>query len=123
MADIPTRVLVVDDNPDDVFAVRRLLRMTDGKMMIDTAASVNDAARLMQTHEYTLIIADHYLLPETGTELLGLARTQQPDAKRILMTGHPRIEVIQEALTRGKIHGFFRKNHEEEAMRVLRANL
>ena len=118
------RALLVDDNPDDRELVRRVLAgLPEFRVKVDEASNVRDAEEQLEEHEYALIIADHYMRPGTGTQLLAVAAQTCPRAKRVLMTGQADLGLVTEAIRAGRVDGVFRKDHPEEARSVVRASL
>jgi DNA-binding NtrC family response regulator len=84
----PERILVVDDEPSILFAYQRLLR-AEG-YFVDSCGELGTALDLVQAHLYYAIITDIRLSGtenSDGVKLLCAVRTQQPDAKTIVVTG------------------------------------
>ena len=84
----PGRILVVDDEPSILFAYQRLLR-AEG-YCVDSCGELGSALDLVQAHLYFAIITDIRLSGSEnsdGVKLLHAVRTQQPDARTIVVTG------------------------------------
>ena len=80
-------VLLVDDEEMVITSIRAYLRLeTDYK--IHGITDPQEAARLLETETVDVVVTD-YLMPKmNGIQLLAKARTAQPEAARVLLTGH-----------------------------------
>ena len=85
-------VLVVDDEPEVLSALRRFFR--DESFSIATAESSELALDLLKTTEIDLIIADERMPVMTGTQLLRKAREYSPRTTRALLTGYPSAAMV-----------------------------
>jgi DNA-binding NtrC family response regulator len=132
------QVLVVDDEPNVLSAVTRdlmvrerfddlhmalLYRATpespmshhDFRFNVHTATSPLQALERAKQASYDVVIAD-YLMPEMdGLHFLEALRQIQPDATRILFSGHADKEVLARAINGSEIYGYIGKPwHEYE---------
>ena len=85
-------VLVVDDEPEVLSAIRRFFR--DESFSIATADSSEAALDLLKTMEIDLLIADERMPVMTGTQLLRKARDCSPGTTRALLTGYPSAAMV-----------------------------
>jgi DNA-binding response OmpR family regulator len=85
-------VLVVDDEPEVLSAIRRFFR--DESFSIATADNSEAALDLLKTTEIDLIIADERMPIMTGTQLLRKARDCSPGTTRALLTGYPSAAMV-----------------------------
>lgn len=72
---VPTNILVVDDKPENVFALEELLRQPDRS--IYTALSGNDALRLLLKHQFALVLLDVEMPDMDGYETAQLMRSAE----------------------------------------------
>jgi signal transduction histidine kinase/CheY-like chemotaxis protein len=80
------RVLVADDEPGVLATVNRLLRRRGAHVIV--AANGIQAKTLLSDGEYQIVLFD-VMMPElTGYQLLPIARSLQPHAKVMLMSGY-----------------------------------
>ena len=98
------RVLVADDQPDVVCALRLLLR-TAG-FDADTASSVQEVRNRLDRHPYDLLLMDLNYARDTtsgheGLELLQEVRARDPLLPVVVMTGWGSIDTAVEAMRRG----------------------
>lgn len=74
------RILVVDDEPDILETIEELLDMCD----LDTAASFEEAKKLIENNSYDLAILD--IMGVSGYDILELARKK--DIPALMLTAH-----------------------------------
>ena len=79
-------VLLVDDEPGVLSALRRTLRREG--LAIETATNGTEALDRVRTGSpVDLVISDHKMPGRTGVELLTAIREESPDTARILLSG------------------------------------
>ena len=78
------RLLVVDDEPDILDFVERAFRR---EFAVERALSVEEALPLLARGTVDVLITDRRMPRRSGAELLDQARSLQPAAVRILLTG------------------------------------
>jgi EAL domain-containing protein (putative c-di-GMP-specific phosphodiesterase class I) len=93
------RVLVVDDEPALRRGISRILRTADYEVAV--AADGGDAARLLETERFDLILTDIDLPGMSGLDLLRHARARGLDSAVMLITGYPAVQTAVEALDNG----------------------
>lgn len=92
-------VLLVDDDPDDVFLVRELLEEIPNLLIsVEVAKSFHEALPLMKENEHDVYLLDYRLGIESGIELL---RQYTPEGPVIMLTGQTDEGVDVEALQAG----------------------
>lgn len=116
------RILLVDDDRTILAATRAILTQLLPGARIDEAASAVQAVALLRQNRYALVLADFYMAWMDGIELLEVARDEQPEARRVLMTGRER-DLAEEAQRRAQIHGFVPKPPTAEKLKPLVADL
>ena len=123
MADMPRPVLVADDQPDVIAALRLLLRSAG----FDTqgASSVDEVRAQLADGEYDAVLMDLNYARDTtsgaeGLDLIADLHATWPDLPLIAMTGWANIETAVEAMRRGA-RGYVPKPWSNEALvQVLR---
>ncbi len=93
------RVLVVDDDPGVRATLERALH--DDGFEIETAASGEEALRMLGTNIFDLVLLDLDLPGLSGLEVLELAPGLQADAPFIILTGHGTVGTAVEAIKLG----------------------
>jgi DNA-binding NtrC family response regulator len=80
-------VLIVDDEEMVITSIRAFLQL-ETEYKVTGLTSPEEAARFLQTNPVDVVVSD-YLMPKmTGLQLLGKAKDLQPEAARVLLTGH-----------------------------------
>jgi signal transduction histidine kinase len=92
-------VLVVDDEPDLVSSIRRILRL-DG-YRVEFAASLRDLTSRLDLTDFFAILLDRKLPDGMSDTLLPELRKRAPDAALIVITGYADLESSLTALRHG----------------------
>lgn len=80
-------VLIVDDEEMVITSIRAFLRL-ETEYSISGFTDPEEAVRHMETHPVDVVVTD-YLMPKmNGIQLLARAKELQPEAARVLLTGH-----------------------------------
>ncbi len=80
-------VLIVDDEEMVITSIRAFLRL-ETDYAIDGFTDPEEAVRRLETHPVDVVVTD-YLMPRmNGIQLLARAKELQPEAARVLLTGH-----------------------------------
>lgn len=116
MSTAPRRILVVDDEENVAKALRRTLKRDGHEVVVASAPS--EALELLKHQQFDLILSDHLMPEMTGLELLKLARDRQPDAVRMMLTGHADMETAINAINQGEIYRFLTKPWDDAELKV-----
>ena len=80
-------VAIVDDEDMVITSVRAFLSL-ETEFDINGFTDPEEAARFLETHPVDVVVSD-YLMPKmNGIQLLTKAKQLQPEAARVLLTGH-----------------------------------
>ena len=109
-------ILVVDDEPDVVKSVQDLLRY-DYKVLGATRA--REAIKLMQDNEIAVVMSDQRMPEMTGVEFLRRARTDHPDAVRLLITGYADIRAVIDAINEGNVYRYITKPWDPDELQTV----
>ena len=101
-----TRLLLVDDDPTVLEALRLLLEQ---RWPIETAGSAAEARAILNEKEIALILADDRMPSESGVDLLAWASLHHPGAVRLLLTGYTDTQQIIRAINEGRVWHYVRK--------------
>jgi CheY-like chemotaxis protein len=82
---MPTRVLVVDDEPRVLASMARCLRLEG--FQVDSAASANGALELCQERSFDVVVLDFIMPGIDGVELLARIRKIRPLVRAIVLSG------------------------------------
>jgi diguanylate cyclase (GGDEF)-like protein/PAS domain S-box-containing protein len=100
-------LLLVDDEPSILSALRRLLRREG--YTIHTATSGAEGLELLARHEVGVVISDARMPEMTGAEFLGRVREMYPETIRIMLSGYTDLAAITSAVNRGELFRFIAK--------------
>jgi response regulator RpfG family c-di-GMP phosphodiesterase len=103
----PPTVLLVDDEPSVLSALRRLFR-TQG-YRIEQATSGVDALALLRDTPVDLVVSDMRMPGMDGAAFLAEVRAAYPSVARILLTGYADITATIAAINQGAIHRYIAK--------------
>ena len=105
-AQVPV-VLCVDDEPNILSSLRRLLRPHGYKVL--TAESGAAGLALLEQEHADLVISDMRMPEMDGARFLEKVRERWPDTVRLLLTGYSDIQSILAAINRGEIFRYITK--------------
>lgn len=118
----PATLLLVDDEPSILSALRRLLRPTGHTVL--TATSGAEGLALLATQEVALVVSDMRMPGMDGAQFLEQVRAQQPDTVRLLLTGYADMASTVDAINRGEIYRYISKPwNDQELLMVIRQAL
>lgn len=106
-AEVRPKVLVVDDEPDNIRLLERVLRR---HYDVHSAASGEEAvAFLKDASDVALILTDQRMPGMSGVELLRQALQLCPQAVRIVITGYTEFADLLDAINVGQVNRFMLK--------------
>jgi diguanylate cyclase (GGDEF)-like protein len=109
-------VLLVDDEPNILSSLQRLLRR-DGYRIL-TAGSGAQGLELLALHRVQVILSDQRMPGMSGSEFLGRAGELYPDTVRIMLSGYTDLRCVTESVNRGAIYKFLTKPWEDDDLRA-----
>ena len=101
------KILCVDDEPNILSSLRRLLRVQGYQIFL--AEGGQAGLDLMKTESIDLVISDMRMPEMDGAQFLERVRAQWPDTVRLLLTGYADIQSILDAINRGEIYRYITK--------------
>jgi diguanylate cyclase (GGDEF)-like protein/PAS domain S-box-containing protein len=108
-------LLIIDDEPGVLSALRRALRLENYKLL--TANSSSEALNLMATNPVDVVLTDLRLADTSGVEFLRRIKIIYPDAIRMVLSGTTEVSSILKAVNEGVIYRFITKPWEPEDLR------
>ena len=113
-------VMLVDDEPNILQSLKRLLRWETFRIV--TATSGQDALDLLsQLSNVALILSDQRMPHMNGAELLMRSREYAPDSIRVLLTGYSDLSDAADAVNKGGISRYLNKPWDDtELLQVVR---
>lgn len=109
-------LLLVDDEPNILTALKRLLRH-DGYRIL--ASDRPEQGLEWLAHEpVDVILSDQRMPGMNGVEFLRRAKTLRPETIRIVLSGYTDLQFITDAINEGAIYKFVTKPWDDEALRT-----
>jgi two-component system response regulator HupR/HoxA len=102
----PATVLLVDDEPRSLDAMRRTL---EEDFEIRTAGSADEAARVLEREPVTVILCDQRMPGTTGVQFLRRVRERWPETVRIVVSGYADSEDIVAGINEAGIYQYLLK--------------
>lgn len=99
------KILLVDDEPNVLKALSRLLK----RYHLTTANSGEEALLLAHELAFDLVISDYRMPGIDGVEFLIRFKRLQPDAIRMVLTGNADLEGVQHAINEAEVFRFINK--------------
>lgn len=99
------KILLVDDEPNILKALSRLLK----QYQLTTATSAEEALSLAKEQAFDLVISDYRMPGTNGVDFLIFFKRLQPDAIRVVLTGFADLEGIQHAINEAEVFRFINK--------------
>ena len=109
-------LLLVDDEPNIVSALRRLFRREGYRIV--TASSGAEGLQRMAEYEVDVVLSDQRMPGMTGVEFLRRAKELYPDTVRMVLSGYTELQSITDAVNEGAIYRFLTKPWDDEHLRV-----
>ena len=100
-------LLCVDDEPNILAALRRLLRQAGYRVL--SADSGAAGLLVLASENVDLVISDMRMPAMDGARFLEQVRARWPDTIRLLLTGYSDVNAILAAINRGEIHRYITK--------------
>lgn len=110
-------ILIVDDEPCVLRALKRLLRSEPYDVY--SASNGSEGLAVLSRRQIDLVISDMRMPEMSGTEFLVAARNQQPGALRMVLTGYSDMQSTIKAINDGRIFGYLTKPWEGEQLKEL----
>jgi len=110
-------LLVVDDEPNMLSALKRSLRQSGYQILFANSAS--EAFDLMAKNEIGVVLSDHNMPVMSGVEMLSRTKLLYPETTRILMSGFDDSKMAVNAINRGEVFKFATKPLDMEELKEL----
>ncbi|MEI8325566.1 MAG: response regulator [Betaproteobacteria bacterium] len=110
----PPAILLVDDEPGILSAIRRLLRPSGYKVL--TAEGAGTGLALLETEPVDLVISDMRMPEMDGAQFLERVRQRWPQSMRLLLTGYADVGSTIHAINRGEIYRYIAKPWDDNEL-------
>jgi EAL domain-containing protein (putative c-di-GMP-specific phosphodiesterase class I)/CheY-like chemotaxis protein len=108
-------LLLVDDEPNVISSLKRLLRR-DGHTIL-SARSGSEGLEMLAAHKVDVIISDQRMPGMTGVEFLREAKLRHPNTIRIVLSGYTELQSVTDAINEGAIYRFLTKPWDDAQLR------
>ncbi|MBP6504692.1 MAG: EAL domain-containing protein [Rhodoferax sp.] len=108
-------LLLVDDEPNVLAALRRLLR-TDGYHLL-SASSGQQGLDILASQPVDIIVSDQRMPGMTGVQFLRQAKALYPQTIRIVLSGHTELQSVTDAINEGAVYRFLTKPWDDAQLR------
>ncbi len=95
------KVLVVEDNHDHSFLVKRALEKTPAFFSVKIVDNIEGCLELIQKEEFHIIISDYKLPGFSGLQLLSQLKKKNIDLPLVMLTGSGNEEIAVKAMKEG----------------------
>ncbi|HTZ17883.1 MAG TPA: EAL domain-containing protein [Dissulfurispiraceae bacterium] len=110
-------VLLIDDEPHVLAALRRVIGEEDYCILAATSAA--EGFELLAANRVGVVAADLQMPVMNGIEFLGRVKDLYPDILRIVLSGVSDLDTVKEAVNRGAIYKFLNKPWDDEEFREI----
>jgi len=108
-------LLLVDDEPNVLSAIRRSLRGDNYRIL--SARDAGEGLDLLARNEVQVILSDQRMPGMSGIDFFGRVKALHPDTVRIVLSGYAELESVIQAVNTGAIYKFLTKPWDEEQLR------
>lgn len=110
------RVLIVDDEPGVLSALRRVLRRAAPELRIDSEGDPLLALARVRATPYDVVISDLRMPELDGVALLSFVGTLQPAAVRVLLTASDDFDDARRAINEAGVFRYLAKPWDERRL-------
>lgn len=108
-------LLLLDDEPAVLAALRRVFAHQGYRVLLTTSAS--EALELLALHQVGVILADQRMPEMSGTAFFRRVKQSFPDTVRMILSGYTDLDTLAGAINEGAIYKFLTKPWENEQLR------
>jgi CheY-like chemotaxis protein len=108
-------LLLVDDEPNILSALRRQLRGAGYQIL--TASSGHEGLDLLLRNKVDVIVSDQRMPGMTGVEFLRTVKQMYPETVRIVLSGFTELQAVTDAVNEGAIYKFLTKPWDDMQLR------
>jgi len=109
-------ILMVDDETHVLKAFQRALRKEPYTLM--TAAGGEDALKLLEARDVSLVISDYNMPQMNGLEFLKSVKALYPHILAIMLTGQAEIEIAVQAINEAGVYKFIQKPWDDADLKI-----
>ena len=114
------RILIVDDHEVVRLGLRTLLGGHEDIIVVDEAASADEAVRKAQQYNPDVIIMDIRMPGKNGIEACREILAQKPDTQVIMLTSYAEDEMLFDAISAGAVGYILKQGGGDDLVRAIR---
>lgn len=107
-------ILIVDDEPNVLKSIKRLLIDSDYKILL--ASSGEEGLKKIESAKVDVVISDYRMPGMNGVEFLSKVKDISPDTMRIILSGYADAVAIVEAINEGQVYKFITKPWNDQEL-------
>jgi len=107
------KLLIVDDEPDMLDFLERVLRR---RFVVSRATSAEEALALLEAGDFEVLITDQKMPRVSGLDLLERIGRRYPRLVRVLISGFAGVPEIQRAVEQCRIHNYIVKPVDSQSV-------
>lgn len=118
------RILLLDDEPNILNALRRCLGNIDSRRLnghalrLDTFTSAEAALQSCEENDFDLLVTDYRMPGMSGVDFLVRAIDSQPTAPRVIISGYADRSAIIAAINQARLTRFVEKPWDDEQLQA-----
>jgi diguanylate cyclase (GGDEF)-like protein/PAS domain S-box-containing protein len=109
-------LLLVDDEPNILSALKRLLR--GAGLRILTASGGKEGLEVLAAEHVDVILSDQRMPGMTGVEFLRVVKHSHPETVRMVLSGFTELQSVTDAVNEGAIYKFLTKPWDDAQLRA-----
>ncbi len=110
------KILIVDDEPDNLALLYRTLR---AKYDVTKANSAIEALEILKASQFDCILSDHKMPIMDGVEFLKRVYDIQPRTMRLLVTAYSDVKILIDAINYAKIYRYIKKPYTPDELLMI----
>ncbi|WP_444994635.1 EAL domain-containing protein [Aliikangiella sp. IMCC44359] len=108
-------ILLVDDEPQILSALRRALRSSG--LIIHTANNADEALEILALNHIGVVLSDLSMPKVNGIELLSSVQQMYPQITRMILSGNNEFDLVKEAINKSSIFKYMTKPWSKDELR------
>lgn len=117
----PDVVLLIDDDPDVLMALRKELRKLN--LTVLTSLDAREGVSLAKHHKPGVVICDIRMPELSGVEVFEAIHQISPDSARVMLTGFSELDTVVSSINRGHVNRYLCKPLDAEMLQLTLSEL
>ena len=111
----PSRVLLIDDSPEDIELILEKIHPEENDLLVEAVHSAEEGLVHVRRNDYDVVLCDFKLPGISGLTFIKLAMETRPNTPVVLLTGYG-TEELEHRAERESVYAFLRKPVERELL-------